>query len=888
MQLVLILSNSKTELQAELDQLKKQVGTGTPEQKSQSQSVNNLSTFGNFLGLPAAPTPTGAYATPQVVSFSPRSLGTSTNVSAPPAPDPSHGNVLQANTQYSTTRPQTVQDVLVDAQDIDECFELFFEKNLPYLPIFDQKLQPNDCYGASPFLFWTILAIGSRRYSKDPTLILLLAPKVLELAKAAIFSLERVLPTIQALVLLCTWQMPIDTLQKDVTPQLAGAMIQLATNVGLHVYGSVQDFTRVPLKYDSQQRSFRTRLWSMCLYTCQRVNNSRGLPPLVLTDTYSHEGYKENPLATLSPTVRFQRKLNHMLSEGIVQIDRDALSKRPDERNMMLGPTIDGCLSKLAALSTECPTKQDQLMLRIAELQVSACHLIAPSSAIGQSHLVKMYTDACAVIELASELDREQGMAEYGSTNVNMNWNLAAFIILRVGKSHVREALDLKRGQKCYFSAINLNKRQSVRSDDISARATMILSQLWTSKVVIKQPDGTPDSLWLRCRNRLGVSVTFDCFWLWRQEFGGQPNPYEGVEDEKATTTAKPVVWSSPATDSVNMMMGIGWSPDTVFQDFQWPIFDEFLVPLCRLTYTANEFQGIYRGKKQHDEDFEQVLERAEAAGCAKVVLTTMSLKGAHQNLAVCHRFPGTCYMTLGVHPYHASELYDGTSSLEELSSLGRSLLDQTVGEGPLVAFGEIGLDYFYLDRAAKGVQRRAFVEQLELATAFDLPLFLHVRDSYDDFVDIVRPFLPRLPRRGVVHSFAGTKEEMLGLVELGFDVSVNGVSFRAEAQLGMVRAIPLDRLQLETDAPWCEIPAAGPAADYLKDAPPLPLSRKPSKFVKGDMVKGRNESCVIERVARVVAGVKGVSLTEVVDAAWRNSVTMFGLGAAKDQDGRI
>ena len=146
----------------------------------------------------------------------------------------------------------------------------FFDKNLTYLPIFDQKLQPNDCYGASPFLFWTIVAIGSRRYSKDPTLILLLAPKVLELAKAAIFSCERVLPTIQALVLLCTWQMPIDTLQKDITPQLAGAMIQLATNVGLHVYGSVQDFTRVPLKYDGQQRRFRTRLWSMCLYTCQR------------------------------------------------------------------------------------------------------------------------------------------------------------------------------------------------------------------------------------------------------------------------------------------------------------------------------------------------------------------------------------------------------------------------------------------------------------------------------------------------------------------------------------------------------------------------------------------------------------------------------------------
>ncbi|KIW91605.1 uncharacterized protein Z519_07573 [Cladophialophora bantiana CBS 173.52] len=301
------------------------------------------------------------------------------------------------------------------------------------------------------------------------------------------------------------------------------------------------------------------------------------------------------------------------------------------------------------------------------------------------------------------------------------------------------------------------------------------------------------------------------------------------------------------------------------------------------VTYTANEFQGIYRGKKQHDEDFDQVLERAEAIGCSKIMLTTMNLTGASQNLEVCRRWPGTCYMTLGIHPYHASELYDGTSSLDDLVNMSMLLADQNNGVGPLVAFGEIGLDYFYLDRAGKEIQRKALLEQLEVATTLDLPLFLHVRDSYDDFVDIIRHFISRLPKRGIVHSFAGTKEEMFGLVDLGFDISVNGVSFRTEAQLEMVRAIPLDRLQLETDAPWCEIPDTGPAVGCLKDAPPLPPARKPSKFVKGDMVKGRNESCTIERVARVVAGVKGVPLTEVVDAAWRNSIKMFGLGERKD-----
>lgn len=232
--------------------------------------------------------------------------------------------------------------------------------------------------------------------------------------------------------------------------------------------------------------------------------------------------------------------------------------------------------------------------------------------------------------------------------------------------------------------------------------------------------------------------------------------------------------------------------------------------------------------------------------------------------------------MTLGIHPYHSGDLYDDTSSTEELVAFGKSILNHF--PGVLVAFGEIGLDYFYLDRASKELQQKAFVDQLEIATTFDLPLFLHVRDSYADFVTLIRPFLPRLQKKGIVHSFAGTKDEMLGLVELGFDISVNGVSFKTEEQLEMVRAIPMDRLQIETDAPWCEIPTTGPATEYLKDAPPLPPSRKRDKFVKGQMVKGRNESCTIERVAFVVAGVKGVSLQEVVDTAWRNSVGMFSM----------
>ncbi|KAJ6183834.1 hypothetical protein N7519_005135 [Penicillium mononematosum] len=277
------------------------------------------------------------------------------------------------------------------------------------------------------------------------------------------------------------------------------------------------------------------------------------------------------------------------------------------------------------------------------------------------------------------------------------------------------------------------------------------------------------------------------------------------------------------------------------------------------VTFTADQFQGIYRGKQYHEPDFAEVLKRARDHGCEKIMLTTMNLKGAKQNLQAVREFPDMCKMTLGVHPYHAAEIYEQPESeyLNSLRELGESLLAET--PSPLAAFGEIGLDYEYLDRADKETQQRAFREQLELAVQFQLPLFLHVRESAEDFISIIKPFLPRLPRGGLI--------------------SVNGVSFRTDEQLEMVRNIPLDKLQLETDAPWCEVLSNDPKiAVYLETARPLPASRKHNKFILGQMVKTRNESCFMERVGLVVAGLKGVALEEVAEAAWNNSSLMFWL----------
>jgi transcriptional regulatory protein LEU3 len=139
------------------------------------------------------------------------------------------------------------------------------------MPILDTSLHPNDCYQYSPLLFWTILAIGSMRFESDPTLIVALGPEVIGLAKDAVFSCKDVIATVQSFTLLCAWPMPVDTLEKDPSPALAGAALQLAINSGLHVWGIGQDFSRTRLDPGGRNSAdFRARLWVNCLITCQR------------------------------------------------------------------------------------------------------------------------------------------------------------------------------------------------------------------------------------------------------------------------------------------------------------------------------------------------------------------------------------------------------------------------------------------------------------------------------------------------------------------------------------------------------------------------------------------------------------------------------------------
>jgi TatD DNase family protein len=240
----------------------------------------------------------------------------------------------------------------------------------------------------------------------------------------------------------------------------------------------------------------------------------------------------------------------------------------------------------------------------------------------------------------------------------------------------------------------------------------------------------------------------------------------------------------------------------------------------------------------------DELILRAKAADVVAILGTGTSLKSSREELALAHRHPGYLFSTAGVHP-HAADAW----STDVLSSLNELWQDDTC-----VAIGECGLDY-NRNFSTPANQRIAFEAQLAAAVETKKPLFLHCRDAFEDVYTMTKEAVAD-GAHGVVHCFTGSTDEALAFVELGLDIGITGWvtdDKRGAALRSAVHELPLDKLHLETDAPYL-----GP-----KNA----KKRRPY-----------NEPANLIWLARAVAELKETSEEEIADACARNSQELFRL----------
>jgi TatD DNase family protein len=237
------------------------------------------------------------------------------------------------------------------------------------------------------------------------------------------------------------------------------------------------------------------------------------------------------------------------------------------------------------------------------------------------------------------------------------------------------------------------------------------------------------------------------------------------------------------------------------------------------------------------DRDRKEVIRRAEDAGVNLIITVGTTLGDCRKAISLAGEF-NNVYAAIGIHPHEVKDIDQTTyATLKQLAQMDK-----------VVAFGEIGLDFFR-NLSPRDVQIKRFGEQLELAEEIGLPIIIHDRDAHQETVKMLQGWKGK--SKGVVHCFSGDYRMAAKCIDMGFAISIPGaVTFgKSEKLQEVVTRIPLTSILLETDAPY--------------------LTPHPNRGK-------RNEPAYVVHTARKVAALKGISLEKLAEVTYQNTKNVF------------
>ena len=276
--------------------------------------------------------------------------------------------------------------------------------------------------------------------------------------------------------------------------------------------------------------------------------------------------------------------------------------------------------------------------------------------------------------------------------------------------------------------------------------------------------------------------------------------------------------------------------------------------------YNNNVYKKSFRylsydkeGFSLKEGDLPQLMQDMEHSNIRYFVEPGVSLQSCEEVLELAAQYPGRIFPAIGIHP---------TRSIYEKWS-DRKKLDASAKIPGVVAIGEIGLDYHYKREEQHRLKQHLwFVYQLNLAWKMKLPVILHVRDAHEDTLRIIR-WHPARKLGGVIHCFYGSKEIAEQYLKMGYHIGIGGsvlqLEERAKDLWEAIPHIPLDRILMETDAPFI--------LPYCKDVIQPKLLRR-----------ARNTSLILPAVINKIAELKRVPADEVEQATTENTIRLFNL----------
>lgn len=266
---------------------------------------------------------------------------------------------------------------------------------------------------------------------------------------------------------------------------------------------------------------------------------------------------------------------------------------------------------------------------------------------------------------------------------------------------------------------------------------------------------------------------------------------------------------------------------------------------------------------KAFDEDRDEVIKKA-LDNDTWVINVGTQIDTSKKAVELANQYKEGVYAIIGLHPVHTGASFHDVKELgeggKEFTSRGevfdKDVYRELLKDPKVVAIGECGLDYYHLDEDSIENQKKAFIEQIELANEFNKPLMLHIRNNkentkhsaYFDSLELLKKYSKV---KGDVHFFAGGLEEAKAFLDFGFTLSFTGVVTFTHDYDEVIKNTPIDMIMSETDAPYIT---------------PVPYRGK------------RNEPSYVKEIVHKIAEIKGLSEEETAEALIANAKRVFGI----------
>ncbi|EXJ68017.1 uncharacterized protein A1O5_08632 [Cladophialophora psammophila CBS 110553] len=304
--------------------------------------------------------------------------------------------------------------------------------------------------------------------------------------------------------------------------------MQLCLQNGLHMHSKRQDFSQAFLVKDANQEMSRARLWAWFKVVCPCVNIYCGLPPHLFDDSWVQELHWGDEFVSGDLSIYWMQRLETVMTSSLNTLTSARYDGEHGDPANPLTAIIKHFDDEVIKLKKQSHPHLAAIWFLCTRLHLGAYHFFISRSNSNLTHLIEVYHQACAFVDIVETRDQQDDYALYISEQYYRTLMLGAITILRVCRSTELAAnVDLLMGERSYFAAIRILKKRVLRNNDLNAQMATILSQLWQSQRVFRQPGGSLDSLTVRIRSRGEMGIVYDCLWHWRQELRGELNPYQ-------------------------------------------------------------------------------------------------------------------------------------------------------------------------------------------------------------------------------------------------------------------------------------------------------------------------------------------------------------------------